>query len=136
MKKMVLSSLMGLVLILLNVDSVIGQTEKVLQSTRSLGEAEFHYDAFYKIVDCGDGIPTMMITGFNESGIKTTIAFDIILKDGKGVTQEIKIPFFYTKQAEMLVPSCGNEKLAFLRHQLKKDLDINSLTTQIKFYSK
>jgi hypothetical protein len=77
-----------------------------------------------------------MITGFNESGTKTTVAFDIILKDGKGVTQEIKIPFFYTKQAEMLVASCDNEKLAFLRHQLKKGLDINSLTTQIKFYSK
>jgi hypothetical protein len=77
-----------------------------------------------------------MITGFNESGIKTTIGFDIILKDGKGVTQEIKVPFFYTKQAEMLVGSCDNEKLAFLRHQIKKDLDINSLTTKIKFYSK
>lgn len=137
MKKIILKSYLFVIVLLFSVQSLtFGQSEKVLRSSRSLGEAEFHYDVFYKIVDCGDGIPIMMITAFNESGIKTTVGFDIIVKDGNGVTQEIKVPLFYSKQAEMLIPSCTNEKLAFLRHQLKKELDLNSITTQIKFYSK
>lgn len=133
---MTLLRLLSIIILLINLNSVYGQTEKVLLSARSLGEAEFHYDVFYNIVDCGDGSPTVMITAFNESGTKTTVGFDVILKDGNGVTQEIKVPLFYTKKAEMLIPSCANDNLAFLKHKLKVGLDINTITTQIKFYSK
>lgn len=113
-----------------------GQTEKVLQSTRSLGEADFHFDVMYKIVDCGDGIPRMLITTFNESGKKNDVAFDIVLKDNKGTVQTIKVPFFYSKLGEMLIPSCSDTKNKFLIHALDSNLDWKSMKTEIKFYSK
>ena len=53
-------------LLFLNANSY-GQ-EKLLLNSKILGEADFHFDTFYKIVDCGNGKPKFLITAFNESG--------------------------------------------------------------------
>lgn len=110
---------------------------KVLQSTRLLGEAEFHFEVMYKIVDCGDGKPSIHLTAFNESGIKTDVAFDIELKDKKtGTLQEIKVPFFYIKPFSLFQASCDDDKLLFLKYKLDAKIDYTDMDVKIKFYSK
>ena len=111
--------------------------EKNLRSSRLLGEAEFHFDTFYKIVDCGNGVPQFFITAFNESGKDLNISFNISLKDKKsGAIQEINVPFFAINKFELFAPKCSDKKYDFLKYNMNSQINYNDMDVTIKFTTK
>lgn len=111
--------------------------EKVLLNSKILGEADFHFDTFYKIVDCGNGIPKLFITAFNESGKDLNIAFDITLEDTvTKFTQQITVPFFFIKAFDLQMPSCSDNKYANLKYDLDSRIKHSQIKATIKFRTK
>lgn len=111
--------------------------EKILINSVMLGEADFHFDTFYKIVDCGNGKPKFFITAFNESGKDLNIAFDIILEDTvTKITQQINVPFFYIKAFDLFMPSCSDGNYKYLKYDLDNRINYNQVKATIKFRTK
>lgn len=111
--------------------------EKVLLNSKILGEADFHFDTFYKIVDCGNGMPKFFITAFNESGKDLNIAFDITLEDTvTKFTQQINVSYFFIKAFDLQVPSCADNKYGNLKYDLDSRINYNQIKATIKFRTK
>lgn len=116
--------------------SVYSQEKNLLNSVL-LGEADFHFDTFYKIVDCGNGKPQIFITAFNESGKDLNIAFDILLEDTvTKVKQQINVPFFFIKANDLMMPSCEEKKYGNLKYSLDTRISYNQIKATIKFRTK
>jgi hypothetical protein len=119
------------------INSVSYSQEKILLKSKMLGEADFHFDTFYKIIDCGNGKPQILITAFNESGKDLNIAFDIILEDTvTKVTQQINVPFFYIKAFDLFMPTCTDKKHGNLKYDLDTRISHNQIKATIKFRTK
>jgi hypothetical protein len=113
------------------------QAQSVKNNVLSSGafEAEFYFDVFYSIVDC-EGQRVVLITAFNESGLKQNVGFDIMLEDSKGTKQLLRVPIFLSKQAEMFQTSCESSNHSFLKFNLDKNFDVETISSKIEFYTK